>query len=302
MTRYPLFKDTAIGFQVFLFLAFLLFGALIGMLSGLVFVQLTQGMGLHEAGRLASDGSSLNASRIIQIATQLGLFICPPLAMGFLVSEKPLKYLGFNTVPSPLVFVPAIAVMFAGLPFIHWLSDLNKAINFPDWMAGVEVWMQNQELNATRLTKLFLNVDSLYGLAVNLFMIALIPAIGEELVFRSVLQPQMGKLFKNIHIGIFVSAILFSAMHFQFYGLLPRFILGLFLGYSFFWSGSIFVPMVMHFVNNGSAVIAYYLHYNGFIQTSMDDFGATSNPINLVLFTVITGLLLGIIWRFKRHH
>jgi membrane protease YdiL (CAAX protease family) len=85
-------------------------------------------------------------------------------------------------------------------------------------------------------------------------VIALIPAIGEELLFRGVIQ---GSIFKNtnIHVAVLLTSIIFSAFHLQFYGFLPRMVLGILLGYSLAWSGSLWLPVLIHFINNGAAVV-----------------------------------------------
>ncbi len=91
---------------------------------------------------------------------------------------------------------------------------------------------------------------------------------------------------KNVHLGIFIAALVFGVMHLQFYGLLPRLVLGLFLGYFYFYSGSLWVPVLMHFLNNGTAVVVYFLHHNGFIEMEMESFGAVQNQL-YTLFSVL---------------
>lgn len=153
--------------------------------------------------------------------------------------------------------------------------------------------MKLKETQAEEMTKFFLSVDSLAGLGINLVMIALLPAIGEELVFRSVLQPYMMVFVRNKHIALVLTALIFSFIHFQFYGLIPRFALGLFLGYFYYWSGSIFVSMLMHFVNNGAAVLGFYLYHNGYTNTSMEDMGSTTS-LGYVALSII--IVIGLMW------
>ena len=104
---------------------------------------------------------------------------------------------------------------------------------------GIEKWMKDAEESAAEITKAFLDVKTIPGLVFNVFMIAFLPAVGEELLFRGIIQRIFTDMTKSHHWGIWISAILFSAMHFQFYGFVPRVLLGALFGYLLVWSGSI---------------------------------------------------------------
>jgi membrane protease YdiL (CAAX protease family) len=166
-------------------------------------------------------------------------------------------------------------------------------MQLPGIFSGVEDWMKNMEENAMELTELFLDTKSIGGFLFNIFMIAVLPAIGEELMFRGVLQKQFSDWFRNNHMAIWFTAFLFSAMHMQFYGFLPRFFLGVIFGYLFFWSGSIWLPIIAHFINNTIAVTVYFLINNGKINESVEEIGTTGHgsliylPISIILIAVI---------------
>jgi len=266
--------------------------ALIGMLTGMVYASLVYHVPLNEIGQSINSSDGLEIARSMQLFGQFGLFIIPPVFFSLLVSEQPFRSLGFTKNISLIVMISGVLIMFSVLPIIHYLAELNAQITLPEALSGLENWMKEKEDQAAEMSQRFLEVTSFAGLLSNLFMIAIVPAIGEELLFRSVLQPQLGRAFKNYHIGIAVTAILFGLMHLQFYGLLPRIMLGIILGYFYFWSRSIWIPIIMHFVNNGAAVIVFYLNYNGSIHTEMDDFGATSNYFLLGLSMALTSFLL----------
>ncbi len=133
-------------------------------------------------------------------------------------------------------------------------------MHLPDSLVGVEKWMRQQEDQLATLTQRFLYMPSAVDLAINLLMIALIPAIGEELLFRGCLQPIFGRLVKNAHVGIWLAAIVFSAIHLQFYGFIPRMLLGALFGYLYYYGNSMWYPILGHFLNNGSAVVAVYFY------------------------------------------
>ena len=136
------------------------------------------------------------------------------------------------------------------------------------------------------------------NLIINLIMIAALAAIGEELLFRSILQPSLIRVCKNAHIGIFITSAIFSFIHFEFYGFIPRLVLGMLLGYMFFYSRSIWVPMIMHFVNNGTAVVLYYLNNKGITNIDVETFGQTE-LLPLILSIIV---MIALFWLVIRSH
>jgi uncharacterized protein len=124
----------------------------------------------------------------------------------------------------------------------------------------LEGWMKEKEDSADRIVDILMTQNTLKTLIFNLLMIGILPAIGEEMIFRGVFQKIFYKLFKSGHLAVWVIAFLFSAVHLQFFGFLPRFILGLVFGYLFLWSGTLWLPVISHFLNNTVSVIAIYLH------------------------------------------
>jgi membrane protease YdiL (CAAX protease family) len=173
-------------------------------------------------------------------------------------------------------------------------------MNFPEWLSGVEQWMKNAEENAAELTEVFLKVDSTGGLLFNLFMIALLPAIGEELLFRGVIQRIFTRMTQNIHWGIWISAILFSALHIQFYGFVPRMLLGVLFGYLLVWSGSMWLPVLAHFINNGFAVVAMYLIDKNVLNPQVEEIGSTSGSYYAAVLSL--ALVVIFMWLIKKEN
>jgi membrane protease YdiL (CAAX protease family) len=165
-------------------------------------------------------------------------------------------------------------------------------MQFPEWLSGVEKWMQNAEENAAELTEAFLKVETTGGLIFNLFMIAFLPAIGEELLFRGVIQRIFTRMTKNYHWGIWIAAFLFSALHIQFYGFVPRLLLGVLFGYLLIWSGSMWLPIVAHFVNNGFAVIAMYLVDKNIVNPKVENIGSSSDEFVAIGLSLVVVVLL----------
>ena len=137
------------------------------------------------------------------------------------------------------------------------------------------------------ITEAFLNVKTIPGLAFNIFMIAFLPAIGEELLFRGVIQRIFTNMTKNFHWGIWISAILFSALHMQFYGFVPRVLLGAIFGYLLVWSGSMWLPIVGHFLNNAFAVVGMYLINNNLLSPKLEEIGSNSDSYYMALLSLV---------------
>ena len=190
----------------------------------------------------------------MQLFTSVGLFIVPPLLFTYLT----LFQLQLKQNLNRQAVLLAIAIMLIVTPFVAYLMQWNQALILPEFLEGVQMWMEASEQKAMQITEAFLAMSSMEDLFINLFLIALIPAIGEELLFRGVLQQLFAKWTGKIHFAVFVSAFLFSAIHMQFFGFLPRFVLGLILGYMFYWSGSLWLPILAHFTNNALAIIFTY--------------------------------------------
>jgi uncharacterized protein len=235
--------------------------------------------------------------KYLQIIQSVGFFIIPSLFAGFLFTGNAGEYLKLNRGTLPAIFLLVVVIMFVCLPMINWMVAVNESMKLPASLQGFEDWMKEAEDQAAKLTEAFLNTGSIGGLMVNLFMIAILPAIGEEMLFRGVLQRLFAEWFRNVHAGIIFTAIVFGAIHLQFYGILPRIFLGIMFGYLFYWSGSLWVPMFAHFLNNGAAVIVSFLVNRGAISSSYEDFGSTDNFFLILGSFVITSILFFLVFR-----
>lgn len=278
MLNHAVFAQAGNGFRWLVLIFLMMIGTLAGMLAGYV-IQALFGI---------SDNTSLEAMRIMQLSTQLGLFFLPSLVWSLLFEVRTVIPTSLKTLPQTHLLALGAMLMLISLPLVHSLSEWNQSIKLPEALSTLEDKLKLLEDSAETLTKKFLSVTTLSGLMFNLLMIAVIPAVGEELLFRNVIQNLLLRSIRNAHIAIVLGALIFSALHFQFYGLVPRFLLGLFLGYFFFWSGSLWVPVMMHFLNNGLAVVAYYLHFNGASDIPMEDFGSATAEWQWVLSAMLS--------------
>ena len=229
------------------------------------------------------------------------IFIAPPMILYAFTRHQPMRELGFRKPNSAWLLLIGVVLMFVSLPLTNLLTSWNEKMNFGAAFESLEALLQQLEETAGDLTERMLQVDSFGGLLFNLLVIALIPAIGEELTFRGVLQQALTRRC-NVHVAVFLSAFIFSFIHFQFYGFLPRMFLGLLLGYLFYYSGSLWTSILMHFVNNGAAVVVAYLDYKGLIDVDIDHFGATSNVWLLGASLVVTVGLIILSAKFKNKY
>ncbi len=189
-------------------------------------------------------------------------------------------------------------LMLSAVPLINWLGELNAQVQLPASWSALENWMKQMEREAEQLTHTFLAMESPGTLLLNIVLIALIPAIGEELLFRGAVQRILSEWTKNKHWGIWISALLFSALHLQFYGFIPRMLMGAVLGYSLLWTGSLWVPICGHFVNNASAVLLSYYEQRGSISPEVEHIGESSGCyVWLLLSAVLVGTMIFILKR-----
>jgi CAAX protease family protein len=188
-----------------------------------------------------------------------------------------------------------IALFFMGVnaPFIEW----NQNFIFPEALAGLEEKLKVIEETLAETSSFITNFDSLGQLFLGLIVVAVIPGIGEEFVFRGLIQNHLFGISKNIHVAIWLGALLFSLFHLQFYGLVPRMLLGAMFGYLYYFSGNIIYPMVAHFFNNGFTLVMLYLFRQDMLEYNIEDTDVL--PWSQVLFAaVITGVMF---MSFKRN-
>ncbi|HRZ41808.1 MAG TPA: type II CAAX endopeptidase family protein [Bacteroidales bacterium] len=237
-------------------------------------------------------GYTLPILYITQISSQIGLFLLPPFLFIRLYRianpHSPEWFPKKPTLPAILLTLPLVIL---SLPLISWLTDLNMSIPLPDPLIRAEE-------DAGALTQIFFHHQTPGRFLVNLLMIAVIPAIGEEFFFRGVLQQQLRAGLRNPHVAVFITALVFSFFHFQFQGFIPRMFLGLLFGYLMVWSGSVWLPVAAHFINNGSAVVVEYLSQLGVIRYGYQDFGQYAG-IGQVAISILLTVLVCMLIRFS---
>ena len=264
--------------RLLLFLFILLISCLIGLAISMIAV-------------FAGDKDMKISQGILSIM----MFMVPPVVYYYITrKKKPMRTLGFRRMKQPwLYLLIGATLMFVSLPITNQLANWNKAMELGPALSKLEEFIKSLEETAEAATEQLLKADTIWGLLLNLIIIALIPAIGEELTFRGLLQQSLTRRIKNPHIAILIASAIFSFIHFQFYGFLPRMFLGILLGYLFYTSGSLLPNILMHFLNNGSVVVLYYLNNKGILNIDAEHFGETNNVWILVASALLTiGLIV----------
>lgn len=242
---------------------------------------------------------TITAQRISQMILSVGVFILPPILLAFFTQNQPCNYLGLKFQPGKGIYLWLTLLSLIIIPFINLVTSFNEQVVFPASLRMVEEYLRNAESAAATLTQRFLNVNSFPLLVFNLFLMAVLPALGEELFFRGTIQKMLSERTNPI-VAIWATAVLFSAIHFQFYGFLPRMLLGALLGYLYFWSNNLWLPIFFHFVNNGIAVLFYYLHFNGWVNVNVDAIGTKDTVLLGVESMLIVGVIIYKIYKYFR--
>lgn len=237
-------------------------------------------------------GNNIDLLKLGQAISSTLMFVAPPLILYAFTRTQPMREIGFRKPNNAWMLLIGVALMFVSLPLTNQLTTWNENMKLGPAFDWLEALLQMMEETAGDITERMLQVDTIGGMLVNLLVVALIPAVGEELTFRGVLQQALHRGCKNAHVAVWLSAFIFSFIHFQFYGFLPRMFLGLILGYLFYYSSSLWTSILMHLVNNGTAVVVAYLDYKGIVDVDMEHFGATSSLwLILLSFVVTVGLV-----------
>jgi membrane protease YdiL (CAAX protease family) len=248
--------------------------ALIGLvIGGLVLtalfsmvLKLMSGMSLMEIQEHSAGGTlvfSAGETRALLIAQHILGFILPGLAFAWLYYRPTsAPQLGLSKSPGGNLALLGVLFLLAAYPLVNLSFMVNESFPLPDWAATLE-----QE--ARKTMELIIDMPTPWIFLLNLVIIGILPGIGEELVFRGILQKELGGLIRSPIAAIWISAFIFSAIHFQLEGLLPRMVLGVILGYLYYWTKNLWVPIIAHAMNNGIQVMLIY--FTGMEMTEVDE-------------------------------
>jgi len=289
----PPLATKSVWTQFFAFLLLCFCSLAVSSFVGILLIKFFLGIEVMDISALMTnlaDPAAKPALRILQITQAVGGFILPSLFFAQLTTGNALEVHGALTKPKWIELALGLMIILTLQPLINFMSEWNASLSFPKAM-GIEQWMRESEERNAELIKLFLQMEGLGDLLITLLMIGVLAGLGEEFLFRGTLQPLLEKHLGNRHLAVFITAFLFSALHMQFYGFFPRFFLGIGLGYMLTWSGSIWVPVLVHTANNSLAVLLYYLIQHKLVDPSVEHIG-TGDGFKAVVLSLLLSLFL----------
>ena len=253
--------------RLFLFLALVFmsmaFGAMVGsLIAEKFFHYIFSGDSNEVLQQAAQSPNVLRSLKVMQVLSQLFGLLMPAVFFARLVNVDVGGELNLYNKALPLSYVLGGLIMLSLIPFINFSYWLNNMIDFPALLGQTGEFMKEQEEANGQLTSLFLAMPTIKSLLFMIVVIGIVPAIAEEFVFRGIFQKAFTQMVKNTHGGIWLAAIVFSASHFQFYGFVPRMLMGAVLGYMLLYSRTLWVPIVGHAVNNTFGVLARYFGWD----------------------------------------
>lgn len=291
-------KTRPVWVQLFLFLG-MAFGILmvVFMIGGLLLSKVT-GIGLMEMGDSknwdVSNPNMLMAIRGMLLLQFLGLFFIPSLLFAYFSDPKPLTYIGLRTPFKKRYWLLGIASLLVAIPLVEYTGLLNRQFPFDE---NTRRWMEGIEEEAARTIRFMLVKNSVKDLILNLIFIALFAGVGEELFFRGILQRLFIRGFKSPWTGIVLAAFLFSFFHFQFFGFIPRFLLGILLGAIYWYSGSLWPAILAHFAYDAFIIILAYFNPSMIENTNQSFIENSTLPLMALGSALFSGLLLWVMIR-----
>ena len=275
--------------------------AIIGTVITLGIIALMYGHGMAwQILQMTNTGNPdfINAFRIfLGLGNTFFMFFVPAIIFAYTIVHEPDKYIGARNYFPPVLILLAIGFMLFLLPTIDILGYFNHKMTLPPSLHGLDRWIHDSEARAAAIVKIVLDMKTVGDLLISLFVVAILPAVSEEFFFRGCLQTIFERWTKNTHWAVWIGAFIFSFMHFEFLGFVPRLLMGAGLGYLFAWSGSIWPSVAAHCLNNGLAVWGYYAWQHHMVKTNPDSNVPMFGQSWIYILSTATALFILIIYR-----
>jgi hypothetical protein len=270
--------------KILILFGFFLLGGFIGQFIGLLSVVLIVGFPTQDVNQFQKSvldfmahpqgyEGAFRAMMALQWFSALFTFVASSWAYLRWSEKRDLNSLSAGPSPDYRIFLWSIITLLVGMPLMEYIIQWNESIVLPAGFEDTEKWMRASETQLAELTKFLLDFHSPIDFAIGLAVIAGLAALGEELFFRGVLQSLFERYIGNYHVAIWLSAGIFSFIHFQFFGFFPRLLLGAFFGYLYVWNRNIWIPIAAHFFNNGWTLTMHYLYQQKQIAVDPEKMG-----------------------------
>ena len=236
--------------------------------------------------------------RIAAILQDLLMFVVPTIATAVIVTRYPARLLMIDSHPTAFGILLTVLAIIVMIPFMNVIVAWNESIRLPESMSALEEFMKNAEANAAAMTRQLMGTDTIGSIIMSILIIGLLAGFSEELFFRGALQRLLSTAGMNIHVAIWLTAFIFSAVHMQFYGFVPRMLLGAMFGYMAVWSGSLWIAVIAHATNNSLVVIAQSVADSG--GADINQMATDATPLSMAIAVISLMATVGIMYMFYR--
>lgn len=203
--------------------------------------------------------STLTLMKWSVVVQNLVAFVLPAYLTARMLDRRPLQFLALTRCPSWQAVAGVIVIYVIMTPFMNWIVVWNESLTLPSWLAPLEQWLKAREMAAQSLTDQIVDVSSFPAMLLSVVYVGLLTGLSEEMFFRGAMQNIFVRAMRSSHVAVWTAAVVFSLLHFQFYGFVPRVLLGVFFGYACLWSGSLWPAIIGHALNNSSVVVCSYI-------------------------------------------
>ena len=288
------------GISLLVLVVFIYMGLFVGDFFSVVFSLLFSELSLDELLRI--DTPPFTEDKRIPLLMNQGFSaFCGFILSGgayLMVVEKKSPFIMFNM--KQLDMKEAFLAIFIVLSFMmvnSFFVEWNMNVEFPAFLNGFENWASVKEEKRQMVTEFITSFGSSGQFFVAIIIMVIIASVGEEYLFRGIIQNKLTQYLKNPHIAIWLAAIIFSVIHFQFFGFVPRMFFGVVFGYLYYWSANLWIPIIAHIINNGFMLTMLYMYQKGLTGFDIDE------PLNLTwYYLTLFGLLTGFsLYYFKRY-
>lgn len=280
--------------QLIVLALFMLGGMLVFSSLGTLLVML-----IYHTPNILEAADPVTAIRITQTLTTIGTFLVPSLLFAYCYNRQWFDYNAANRQPKQSMVNMVLILSVTLLPVVGVLAAFNESIMPQE--GTVAEFMRDLEEAANHILELVTSQRSSWDLIANILVFAVLAGVCEEFFFQGALQPLLTNWTRSPHIGILLTALIFSAMHFQFYGFIPRFLLGLYLGYLLYWSKSLWLPILAHVLHNTLSILVDFTLQGRGIDTDNMQFTDMKGALpTAAACALISAMAIVYIWRIYR--
>lgn len=238
---------------------------------------------------MSNAGAAVRISIVLQ---DLIVFILPAIVTAMVMTRLPARFLDIDNSPRLRPALLAVISLFAAFPLLNFIVAWNESLHLPAQYAGMEAQLRALEDAANSTFDGIMSSASVPSLILSVLIVGVLAGLSEELFFRGALQKLMMLTRVNPHVAIWVTAFIFSAVHFQFFGFVPRMLLGAYFGYLVWWTRCLWIPVIVHALNNSVVVVSKWIESRSGYECGIDSIGADPVGSSTALVAVAVSVVL----------